>query len=912
MRQPLTNLDEPGKIAARTALEFLKGRLSSPDTVEWALTFLPHDTVKRVAILELLAAQEGSRLKEPFLSAWRLIEESWASLEQSGFSTIDIYRVQERLMSGDRSGGVIEMINRLVAPRLKVESRVSTGTLLGKRKGLRRVDELLHASLTSPGLIDLKVLRIDNLNEAGFLTQLINALDASVQKGMDIAKRIGWDGQSKLWRLGFLYRVEYTERKPTNGIDRDEDQRHVGIAPVVKLLHVVVKRLAELDPSAAKRVVQQWKSMPDPIHLRLWAALSKAGSISTPAEVGEKLLALAEEPFWNATEYPEIAELRAIRFCDFSADTQAEMAVRIRKGLPKRLMSKNIPSDQIEAFRLHKSLLELRRIEVAKAQLPMAVQKWVASTINQFPDLMAMDSVDHHFRKSAVAYWYKAEPDAQFDHLSGEARLRTLESSLSSTRGGWDDDPAERANEWIRLDGNVEKLISDFESIPSQIGKFPRVWDAFGWRHGTGTRGTASTISDKSLKQGRRVISLLLNLERESALQAIEGISHWLSEWRKVVVKSKKFSKIWTHLWPLAVEATNATTDDRKEIDLNLVVTSNEDEPSDLDTLNTPAGRLVDVFLAACPDLDTPSEKSFSGSPTLRKMRRNLVESTGRSGLIAKHRLIEWLTYFLRADHVWTEQYLIAPLAENDSAAIALWRAIARRVQFRDTLAIIGLQLVGRVTDLRLGRESRKSLLSSLVVEALYAFLEKREPSVPYSSIQQAIRSVEDEIRAESARVLQQFVTDLSSNTEPGKSPFTIEMLFHAAVQPFLGSVWPQEQSLVTPGSSAALAKLPASVGDAFAEAVEAVERFLVPFNCWSLHDYGFYERGEVIPAFPFGKSQKDAAALIRLLDATIASTEGAVIPMDLVQALDHVQAAAPEVASTPAFRRLATLARRR
>lgn len=911
MRQPLTNLDEPGKFAARTAFEFLKGRLSSPDTVEWALTFLPQDTVKRVAILDLLAAQEGTRLKEPFLSTWRLIEESWAGLEQSGFP-IDIYRVQERLKSGDRSGGVIEMINRLVAPRLKVEGRVSTGAFLSKRKSVRRVDELLHASLTSPGLIDLKVLRIDRVKEVGFLTQLINALDASVQKGMDIAKRIGWDGQSKLWRLGSLYRVEYIEKKSINGIGGDEDQYHVGIGPVVKLLHVVVKRLAELDPSVAKRVVQPWKSMPDPIHLRLWAALSKVGSISTPAEVGERLLALADEQFWNAAEYPEIAELRAIRFCDLSEETQAEMAVRIRKGLPKRLMSKNIPADKVAAFRLHRSLLEFRRIEVAKGQLSKAVQNWMASTINQFPDLIAMDSVDHHFRKSAEAYWHQAEPDAQFDHLSGEARLSTLEASLSSTRGGWDDDPAERANEWIRLDGNVEKLISDFESIPGEISKFPRVWDAFGWRHGSGMRGTATTISYKKLKQGRRVISLLLSLERESALQAIEGISNWLSEWRKVVVKSKKLSKIWALFWPLAVEATNATIDDREEIDLNLIATSNEEEPSDLDTLNTPAGRLVDVFLAACPDLNSPQGKSFSGSPALRKMRRNLVESNGRSGLIAKHRLIEWLTYFLQADHVWTEQYLIAPLAENDSAAIALWRAIARRVQFKDTLAIIGLQLVGRVTDLRLGRESRKSLLSSLVVEALYAFLEKREPSVPYSSIQQAIRSVEDEIRAEAARVLEQFVTDLSIDPEPGKSPFTVEMLFRAAVLPFLGTVWPQEQSLVTPGSSAAFARLPAFVGDAFAEAVEAVERFLVPFNCWSMHDYGFYERGEVTLDFPFGKSRKDAAALIRLLDATIASTEGALIPMDLVQALDHVQAASPEISTTPAFRRLATLARRR
>lgn len=912
MRQPLANLDEPGKIAVRIALEFLKGRLNSRETLEWALSSLPHDAVRRTAIHELLSGQEGSRLKEPFLSAWRLIEESWDGMAQFGSPTVDIHRIQERLKSGDRSGGVIDLINRLVTPLLKVEKRTSNGISPIEKIRQRRVDDLFDAKLTSPGLVDLKVLRIDTLNDADFLSQLANALEASLQNGMDIAKRIGWDGKTKLWRLGFLYRVEYTNKKSINGNDGDEDQRHVGIAPVVKLLHVVVKRLAELNPAAATRVVQQWKLMPDPIHLRLWSALSKAGSISPATEVGEKLLSLPDGAFWNFTEYPEVAELRAIRFCDFAADTQVKMASRIRKGPPKRLISRNVPPDQIEALRLHKSLLELRRIEVAKGELPRAAQNWVVANINQFPDLVAMDSVDHHFRKSGVAYWHGPVPDTQFDHLSGESRLRILEASLSSTRGGWDDDPGERANEWIRLEGNAEKLLIDFDLIPSKIGDFPRVWNAFGWSHGTGIRGAATAISDKSLKQGRRVISLLLSLEKESALPAIEGISHWLSEWRKVVVKSRQLLKIWTHFWPLAVEATNAMTDDSEEIDLNLVVTSNEEEPSDLDTLNTPAGRLVDVFLSACPNLSNPSERSFLKSLTFKKMRHSLVEAPDRSGLIARHRLIESLSYFLEADQKWTEKYLIAPLGENDSAALALWRAIARRIQFKGTLEVIGLQLVGRVTDQRLGRESRKSLLSSLVVEAVYSFLARREPAVPYASIQQAIRSVEDEIRAEGAQVLHQFVTDLADNSASGKSSHTIENLFHSAILPFLESVWPQEQSLVTPGSSAAFARLPASVGDAFAEAVDAVERFLVPFNCWSLHDYGFYDRGEITPAFPLGKSPRSAPALIKLLDATIAGTEGAVIPMDLAQALDHVQKVAPEMVSAPAFRRLATLARRR
>ncbi len=94
----------------------------------------------------------------------------------------------------------------------------------------------------------------------------------------------------------------------------------------------------------------------------------------------------------------------------------------------------------------------------------------------------------------------------------------------------------------------------------------------------------------------------------------------------------------------------------------------------------------------------------------------------------------------------------------------------------------------------------------------------------------------------------------------------------HTAARPFLERVWPQERSLATPGVARAFADLPATCGEAFAEAVDAIERFLVPFDCWSMSDYGLFgeEEGNGEAKLSQINDQQKAEAFLRLLDRTI------------------------------------------
>lgn len=165
----------------------------------------------------------------------------------------------------------------------------------------------------------------------------------------------------------------------------------------------------------------------------------------------------------------------------------------------------------------------------------------------------------------------------------------------------------------------------------------------------------------------------------------------------------------------------------------------------------------------------------------------------------------------------------------------------------------------------------------------------------------------------------QQFVLELSAKTsgkvpqdgDVQEEPDTAAVLFRTAAAPFLREVWPQERSLATPGVASALADLPVTSGEAFAEAVDALARFLVPFECWSIINYGLHGDEGGAKKLAVIDDEPKAQALLKLLDLTVGTSEGAGVPYDLTDALDQIRSMAPALAESPVFRRLSTAARR-
>jgi hypothetical protein len=906
-------LDEQDRSVFRSALAFLNNRLAEPSTVEWAAQLGPERRIERIAIEHLLSSQSANIAKEPWATAWRLIEESWSENPvEHGPSTL-IYNIQARLRAGDRSGAVISAIVDLVAPRLKVEAVSKSHRQLAKvPRRPREVHHLLSVGLSSGELVDLNVLELAKLDDVPFLRALATALESAVDHGLDIGRRIGWDGQRRIWQLGDLNRVYYLVpgRRTQNGID-DPDAYHHGIAPAVKLLYEVVTRLGDLNVDEELSFVRRWRLANSLIHIRLWAAAARNSQLVSAAELAEFFLALNDAKFWDVHAFPEIAELRAARFVELDTEAQEALTSRLRKGPPRNFWPRKAEPEKIKSGRHYWTVRELKRIDLAGGNLPPEAKQWLDAGIGQFPDLVGM-SGNEGYPEGPTVRDVLPNPDDRYDTVEGVARLRALEAALASSRSNWNDDPAERANDWLRQPAKTPLVLDDLEVAEHGGDGFPQVWNRFGWAHSPAQSEAVGAPQRDLQREANRVLALLKQLSEKTLSAAIEGVSNWLEHWRIHVAASASGLTEWLRIWPIAVVATNVNRGDEDDADLSVVARAVDDdrEPMDLDTLNTPAGKLVSVFLVACPSLEQV-QHPFAGDTPLRHMRDALTIATGRSGLIARHRLIEALPYFLRADRAWTEQHLIGPLLNDDGASLALWRAIARRTHFTDVLKIIGGAMAERATDRRLGRETRGRLVFSLVVEALRAFLDRREPAVPHARVTQMLRTLDDEVRATAANAVQQFVRELSAQPTQDGEPRSAASLFWSAAAPFLRDVWPQERSLATPGVSKALADLPATSREAFADAVEAIERFLVPFECWSMLDYGLYgDEGETKKLSMIDDEAK-AKALLRLLDLTVGTSEGAVVPYDLTDALDQVRSVAPHLVDSVSYRRLSTVARR-
>lgn len=899
-------LSDRDRDAVRAVRAFLHGRLAEQSTIDWALRTKPYEIVKRMAVLESLEFLNPHELGEPWYSAWRLIEQSWEE-ETLNNASSDAHHLQRRIDAGERSGSLIASITALVKPRLKIgiRSQPSHGPAA---KRPRRVEDVFFASLGSHELMRPEIFRLDRIEDVDFLVALGTVLEGGVSSGLSLGRRLGWKGDHKFWQLGDLYYVAYlTQGDEAHNWDIDEF--HHGISPSVKLLNAVVKRIAALDVPQAKAFVSRWSQISTPVHLRLWASLSQNSDLAAPAELTEFLLSLEDRPFWDVHTFPEVAEVRSLRFNDVSDSAQCKIVARIKRGPPATYWPRGSDRGRVNGARQYWAVRELRRIEVAGSQLDPSASLWLAERIGGHPELAQMDSVQFDFLSSPLSRGEAPAPEDRYDQLSGQERLSALEAALGSVRSSWDDDPAERAGAWISTAENADSILADLETALEGGRDYPNVWDRFGWSHSAPSRETEQ--SPGYLQTAQRVLNLLRLVPTSTLVQAIQGITHWMSAWQRVITKAPQLPAVWTTLWPVAVAATNGSEDVLDTVTLDESITAAQDlDVEKLDTLNTSAGRLVGVFLALCPSI-VGNQNPFATSSSLRAMREAIASAEGRSGLIGRHRLIESLPYFLEADRGWSRETLIGPLLANDAGSLALWRAVSQRNQFTSVLKEIGDYFAERALDRRLGRQSRGSLLSSLVLESLHAYREVREPVVPNAKVQQTIRSVDDEVRATAAQIVQRFLISMSKtpSVQPGQSA---EDVFQGSIAPFLANVWPQERSLATRGVAAAFADLPASAGDAFSEAVDAISRFIVPFDCWSMHSFGFHTGPEGMPGLESIDAPAKAAALLHLLDMSIGATEGSVAPMDLPEALEQIRRASANLAQQPAFRRLAARSRYR
>ena len=294
-------------------------------------------------------------------------------------------------------------------------------------------------------------------------------------------------------------------------------------------------------------------------------------------------------------------------------------------------------------------------------------------------------------------------------------------------------------------------------------------------------------------------------------------------------------------------------------------------------------------------------------------MRDCVIGTSGHAGLVARCHMMEKFSVVLQSAPAWTKQHLVARLRADDHESVLLWRAIASGEIDANALRTLGDSTLQWTRDSRIGEVAQENLVEHVVYEVLNALHSERAAAVSCASALQMLRRGSDTTRIVAARTIKSFVEHAIGDTSDRQVP---DAVFLRAVQPFLQKVWPKERSFATRGVSRELCSLPAMSGEAFAEAVVEVERFLTPFDCWSMLDYGLCDAEDTESILvPHVSTVIDSAlkanTFLRLLDSTIGEARDATVPSDLSEVLNWMATKSPSITRDRAFRRLSAAARR-
>lgn len=889
-------------MAYQAIKEFLSTRLMERETFTWALKSDTTTKVKRMVIRDMVENpyHDEQKIEEPWRSAWEAVIEGWNSSERLGNDDLEAVNLKQRLEKGERSASLAKEIVDHFRPRLDVRERGSYGEPKGPKKP-RSIKDLLSLSLSGGSVNDLKyMLGIKEIVDAHFLGSLAYSLQAAIRDGLDIAGRAGWNDESTYWLIDGIKSVAYRG-------EGDPDDFTRGLEAPVKLFHAVVDALSVASRPKAMEFMRIWEGESDPLSVRLWASFAYRWVWIEPRAVGDFLLRVDDRQFWEDHYFPEIVELRSKRFAQLDTVTQEALWARIRKLQTRDAWPRIYKASDIRKWHYHAAFVEAKRIEQEGVALPLSQQKWMLNAIRAYPEFSSNDRIPSPYQEVNTGHLGGLSPDMSLDTLEGSERLSAIEKGLVAN------DLFNSALEWMRQKGNVLLIIDDINKSRQPIWAYPKTWQQFCYEHKPRDEIYKVDITRNIDTDYKLILSMIQGTPEAQIHSGIKAFSEWLGAWGKYFVLDDKAYSIWLRL----VDTAESLTEEESRDELMRPVSIEPHEGLDPDKLVSrnyfsPAGWLTGVFITAFLNSTFEADPFGEGS-VLNKMRSRLISCTGSSHDIVLCRFAEILSYLLRADTQWTQQSIIEPLRAGDDLSKKMWESLSHRTLFEDSLKHIKDAIILPCTDYAISRVARERLIMSVIVECLNAYREKREPYIAKVRVVRMLYSLDEEARAHAVGILSRFLFEVSKgegNKDPSVTP---EFLWSISVKPFIEDIWPKERSLTTPIIAREFAHLPAASRGRFAEAVECIERFLVPFDCHSMLSFNLHGKDDGVDVLKnVISSPKAAKALLGLLDRSIAYTDRPTRPYELMEALSHIKTIDPALEDDPCFIRLSMLIPRR
>jgi hypothetical protein len=875
--------DIDARIAQNTRA-FALERLTDREFLEWARLLRSDQVAERAALRDLLDFRIKD-LGEPYASAWQYLFEFWdAPFAETSYDRLLLKR---DLKSRASQSETISLIVSSVRPWIRLESARKYEAFGHKRaRHPKTIGDIFWISMEggeppTPDEIDLK-----NNEDRDFLFELALALNASLLSGLNQARRIGMiagDADATTWLVHRVYFVPPNQYPEGGG---EPDRYKKGFAPTTKLLFATVEQLARIDQKAALRAISSWDVDRWKLYKRLWAAAAREASLISASDVAEFLVKLDDREFWWTDAFPEFAELRALRWSSLPDLVRTRLERRLIKGEPPGRLIKRLGKDEALEAVTRRSAIELQRIKIAGGQLSDVADNWLHNALSAQAAQVPITGVTQGFNVGVRTVLEDTVSDPTFDDIPSSRLIEELARQLSDE--GWDS-KSRAASDYI---GRNPDLILDLLSDATYTAARAKVWQALGYSFRpvdiNATRQKATPEDMSLVPTALKMCAVIATTEMKILDAALPGLTSWMSTWDRLLNGEDGYISAWLTLWPMAVVQTN----NAPKIDTPLRDRS----------FSTPVGNLVDGFIRAIPNFKSGTLAREPWSNVLVA----LADATGEAALQARYQLMRFFDYFWSTDRDWVKRHLLAPLLDAKASSIELWQAFAETeyLPAREVLEAVGPRMIEVAAGSELPADIRGALAQRSIFATIIDMRDDHPPTIPSDLIQQMLRIGGDDVRARALRAMKKYLKEPGGTPQPPAERFSL-------IKELFENVWPKELTLSSPALSDALADFPAAAGQCFADAADLVLPYLTPFQCWSLWEYGILDRSENGNTIGGIHTPRDAVALLAILDKTVGSEEGAVIPNGLDRALRHISERNSRLENDVRYQRLLTLSRR-
>lgn len=866
MRRPVRRRAESHPSVQRATRLFLEQRLTDAEAMLWAARLTADHSAERAAVRDLVL-YSSNRIEEPFRSAWRYIALGWEN--ELTDADMTAFHLQDAIVHGVDPRMLVGEIVTLVEPRIQVDASY------GLRKGRhapKKVTDLLPASLVPAHAISLADVGLAENEDPEFWAELVDQLDGALVRALHHADRL--DAQ---WTANWVVRVYPDDGDPDNDPDRFRD----GFAPIAKLYSAAVAKLIRTRPAAAGQRLGQLARHSWKLTRRLWAAGARAREAVEASTVAAWLESLTDDEIWDVHEYPEFAELRALRFGELAQDQRTRFERRVRKGPPLSAYRRGVAPERKRVLQRQAATLEMRRLAASGTELSATSRAWLAAReeVEGSGDIWARFQQDRHWGGPSAPPLDVEDPDLP-----------------AKINGALTDDPYVTSREAIdAVNANWDTLFTRLQSDPRLLRHGRLIGAlAFTQRDQWIGRDPASPEGQAAIQKTEAFLALVAGMPDSALPHAAQGLGHWFDVVPEPLLRTPELRQTWLRVWPYAAAETNARAAERTNSEAGPEVP--EEDPISSRSLNSSIGRMLSAFGQMLPRGEEAAA-AFE-DPQLRAMREMAATAEGEAGRQGLYRLLLLVRYLNHVDPDWTRDRLLGRL--RDGSDPAMWDAISRiPLLAPDAFAEVATEQIRKVWDDRLSATLRSRLAERIVLPVVFALERDEEPPIPLSEIEQMLRLGGTAVRTHCASSL---VRVLEARTEP--------FAYAKLIKPIITSAWPKDSSTLSAAMADALAPMPAAAGEAFAECVEDIADLLVPFDAWSLWEYRIYERdGDERSLRPLA-SEAEAFALLKLLDLTIGHEEQAISPRDLDTALATIAARSKAAARTTTFARLSALTR--